>query len=306
MASNSLNTAKIIKNDEFYTQLKDIEDELQYYTKHLENKIVLCNCDNPKYSNFYKFFYDNFEKLKLKKLIATFMQEKNGMMFEVCIKNNSKVINKTQLKQNGDFRSNEMINILDKVDIVITNPPFSLFREFIEILIKHNKLFLVIGNANAITYKKCFEYIAKYKMWLGHNCVRRFISPEKKIVEGARSFWYSNLPTDKQKRHIQLIKKYSPKEYRHYDNYNAIEVSKTKDIPYDFDGVMGVPVTFLDKYNPNQFVILGSDYNIKEGKIPSIINSKWEGKLDRAYIDGKRLYSRIFIKRIRRNDEYQL
>lgn len=292
--SLKLNNAKNVKNDEFYTQFIDIEKELKHYEKTFKNKIVYCCCDDYEISNFTKYFELNFGRLQLKKLISTCFNIKGKGKFSVR-KNNGQIL-QGFLKDNGDFRSYEVIELLKEADIIVTNPPFSLFREFIDILIDLKKDFLVIGNSNAITYKNCFDYIMNNKMWLGQNCVRWFINTKGNLVEAARSFWFSNINHQKRNTKMLLSKKYNSKDYIAYDNYKAIEVSKSKDIPFDYSGIMGVPITFLDKYNPQQFEIIGADYQVKSGELIAIKRSEWNGKVDRAYINGKRLYSRIFIR----------
>lgn len=292
--SLKLNNAKNVKNDEFYTQFIDIEKELKHYEKTFKNKIVYCCCDDYEISNFTKYFELNFDRLQLKKLISTCFNIKGKGKFSVR-KNNGQIL-QGFLKDNGDFRSYEVIELLKEADIIVTNPPFSLFREFIDILIDSKKDFLVIGNSNAITYKNCFNYIMNNKMWLGQNCVRWFINTKGNLVEAVRSFWFSNINHQKRNTKMPLSKKYNSKDYIAYDNYKAIEVSKSKDIPFDYSGIMGVPITFLDKYNPQQFEIIGADYQVKSGELIAIKRSEWNGKVDRAYINGKRLYSRIFIR----------
>jgi hypothetical protein len=276
-ATNSnLKQAKKAKKDEFYTQLSDIERELKYYKHHFKDKVVYCNCDDPRVSNFFHYFSYNFEKLRLKKLITTCYKNKNMDLFsqndsEQAIyleytgdKNGNNVPDPNEigikyLKGDGDFRSKESIELLKQADIVVTNPPFSLFREYIAQLIEYNKKFLIIGNINAISYKECFEIIKENKMWLGYNCTRHFKKPDGTIYETARSFWYSNLDIAKRHEDIILYKTYSGHEgeYLKYENFDAINIDKTKDIPIDYKGLMGVPITFLDKYNPDQFEIIG-------------------------------------------------
>ncbi|MHA1146569.1 MAG: adenine-specific methyltransferase EcoRI family protein [Candidatus Helarchaeota archaeon] len=231
----------------------------------------------------------------------------------------------TPLKEDGDFRSDECIALLEQSDIVVTNPPFSLFREYVKQLVDYNKRFLIIGNMNAITYKEIFPLIKDTKMWLGPSITngdREFMVPEYYPLEAANSRidengnryirvkgvrWFTNLDHGRRHQPLPLMsmadnRKFNkkiqknPNSYKKYDNYDAIEVPYTNAIPSDYDGVMGVPISFLDKYNPDQFEILGSDYNIKEGLLPELINPKWNGKIDRGYIDGKRMYTRLFIK----------
>jgi len=218
------------------------------------------------------------------------------------------------LKGDGDFRSKECIELLKQADIVVTNPPFSLFREYVAQLIKYDKKFLIVGNWNAITYKEIFKLIKEDRLWLGINSNRNFsgfIVPKhyslygtearldengNRIVSTNNTCWFTNLDIAKRHEELILYKKYEPEIYPTYDNYNAIEVSKVVDIPTDYKGIMGVPITFLDKYNPEQFEIIGSDYDVKAGLLPEIVNPNWRGKTDRAYNNGKRMYARLLIK----------
>ena len=294
--NKKLNNAIKNKNDEFYTLLEDIEKELENYKELFKNKKIYCNCDNPKFSNFFRYFFDNFENLQLKELIISYKEEEQG--FYSIYNKSDKELKLKKLKENGDFRSDECINLLKKSDIIITNPPFSLFKDFINLLLKEKKYFLIIGNSNVLSFKKILENIMTNKIRLGINCVRWFFLPNGNLCEGARSFWYTNLDIKQKYQRLDISKQYSTTEYFEYDNYKAIEISKTKDIPYDFEGIMGVPITFLSKYNPEQFEIIGADYQVKDGKLGYIANKNWKGKLDRAYLNGKRLYSRIFIKNI--------
>lgn len=311
MAKADLTNAKVAKQDEFYTQLTDIEKELRYYKPYFKDKVVFCNCDDPYESNFFKYFAMNFNALGLKKLIATCydgspvkgnellldfgetsddpkkiaykveiteVKDENGdgaidlADVRYLLQNNKNVI--SILKGNGDFRSPECIKLLEESDIVVTNPPFSLFREFLSLLIEHNKLFLIIGNQNATSYKECFKLFKENKMWFGqsiHSGDREFmIPPEYEVrskslrvdaqgnryirVVGVR--WFTNMDYDQRHEELVLFKHYTPEEYPTYDNYNAINVNSTSDIPCDYDGLMGVPITFLDKYNPDQFEIV--------------------------------------------------
>ena len=319
-----LAAAKLDKKDEFYTQLTDIEKEMRYYRKHFQGKTVLCNCDDPFESNFFKYFVLNFNRLGLKKLIATcyatspvmgsqlqYRVGKDGQMSfsfgdEPVSDDNAKhpykaivtkVYDKTgdggvdmldvaelfktgenelaELKGDGDFRSEECLELLYEADIVVTNPPFSLFREYVSTLIDNNKQFIIIGNVNAIAYKEIFPLLKDDKMWIGasiHSGDRAFYVPDDYpmkasgcgIDEDGRRFirvkgvrWYTNLDMKLRHDELILVKKYNPEEYPKYENFDAIEVSKTADIPCDYPGVMGVPITFMDKYCPDQFKIIG-------------------------------------------------
>jgi hypothetical protein len=298
--NKNLHKASQAKKDEFYTQLADIEKELKHYKEQFRGKVVFCNCDDPKESNFVKYFSMNFEHLRLKKLIATHFQDADLFTKAQPYKleyagdkdgNRMPDPNEfiTKMIGTGDFRSKECIDVLKEADIVVTNPPFSLFREYIAQLIEYNKKFLIIGNVNAITYKECFKLIKDNKMWLGasiHSGDREFRVPEdyplnaaghridsdgnKYIrVKGVR--WFTNLDYEERHENLVLYKKYSLEEYPKYENYNAINVNKTSEIPLNYGGVMGVPITFLDKYNPEQFEIIGlgiSNSGIKIGVKP--------------------------------------
>lgn len=290
--NKNLHSAKTSKNDEFYTQLQDIEKELKNYKRHFKNKIVYCNCDDPRVSNFFHYFTHNFEELGLKKVIATCYKNQNMDLFSnhksdkaiyleyTGDKNKNNIpdieeIGIKHLKGDGDFRSEESIELLKQADIVVTNPPFSLFREYVAQLINYKKKFLIIGNINAITYKEIFKLIKENKSWLGTNMGRGisgFIVPKhyelygtearidssgNRIVSTNNCLWLTNLDHNKRHEDLILYKKYNKKEFPKYDNYNGINVDKTKDIPMDYKGAMGVPITFLDKYNPEQFEIIG-------------------------------------------------
>ena len=290
----NLNKAHKAKNDEFYTKLTDIDNELQHYKDIFAGKIIYCNCDNPTKSNFVKWFYRRFNMLHLKRLIVTaYNKDGFGLYWDTDFSKvdaNTIYINEwiendvRYLSGNGDFRSDECIELLKQADIVITNPPFSLFREYVKVLMDNNKDFVIVGNINAITYKEFFPYIKDNRIGLGFtNGAKSFIRPngeEKDVL----ICWYTTLPISKHNEELVLFRKYNPEEYPKYDNYDAINVDKTCDIPADYDGVMGVPISFLNKYNPNQFQIIGNEYslNIDRG---------------RGYVAGKRMYSRIFIKR---------
>lgn len=312
--NKNLHTAKNSKKDEYYTQLPDIERELKYYKGHFKGKVVYCNCDNPRISNFFHYFSYNFKKLGLKKLITTCYRSVNPELFsqndsERAIyleydgsKNGGKVpdineIGIIHLKNDGDFRSSESIELLKQADIVVTNPPFSLFREYVAQLMEYDKKFIIIGNINAVSYKECFEAIKDNKMWLGYNCVRHFAQPDGSMYETARTYWYTNLDIAKRHQDIILYKTYigNKKDYPKYDNYDAINVDKTQDIPMDYTGVIGVPITFLDKYNAAQFEVLGMAASAGYSK--DIVGIPFEGDKDaRPLVNGKNIYARVFIK----------
>lgn len=286
MSRNSnLNKANKAKNDEFYTMLSDIEAELQHYENHFKDKTVYCNCDNPEQSNFWQYFEANFERLDLAALVSTYY-DKDGNSF--CTVSHTSGIKQYKLKGNGDFRSQECIDILKEADIVVTNPPFSLFREYVGQLIEYEKKFLIIGSQNAITYKEFFPLLKNNKVWLGYNGVKQFVEPNGEIKKFGNICWYTNLPIVKRNKSIKLTKHYNSEGYPRYDNYDAINVDKTKNIPIDYDGIMGVPITFMDKYCPEQFEIIGLDrYTVpKEDLIGG-----------RLAVNKQTKYVRILIKR---------
>ncbi len=348
MAGNkSLHSASKAKEDEFYTELSDIENELRHYKQHFKDKVVLCNCDDPYESNFFKYFAMNFNQLGLKKLIATCydgsaiantqlsiwgedntQQKKTGVPHKIVItevtdlngdgainladveyliQNDKNVL--TRLKGNGDFRSKECIELLMQADIVVTNPPFSLFREYISQLMTYHKKFIIIGNQNAITYKEIFPYIKANEMWLGSSLsfakfkVPSYYEPKptrfwiddtgQKWRSMGNICWYTNLDIAKRHEDLDLYKHYTPEEYPKYSNYNAIEVSKVADIPMDYDGYMGVPITFMDKYNPDQFEIIGMGEDNGTGQSGGV----WLGGSKSCLIKGKAAFKRIFIRR---------
>ena len=302
-ANNKLFKAKQEKRYEFYTQLSDIEKELKHYKDEFKGKTIFCNCDDPEWSNFWKYFELNFDYLGLKKLISTHYEDsKPSYKLEIIgdISGDGKVdhkdIIKTPLKQNGDFRSPEAIEILKEADIVITNPPFGLFREYVAQLEKHNKDFIIIGNTNALTYKEIFKLFKENKIRTGYtnfNVGMYFFVPDSyekyaKIVDGRKmvrvstSCWFTSLPVKKHQDFLICYKTYNEQDYPKYDNYDAINVSTYTDIPMDYDGAMGVPVTFLDKYNPDQFEII----KFRKG----------DDEKDLC-INGKCPYFRVLIKR---------
>ena len=262
--NTNLHNAKRAKNDEFYTLLTDIEKEMVHYRDYFKGKVIFCNCDDARESNFFKFFANNFELLKIKKLITTgYKEDGHGVVLEYNgdIDGDFMVgddeVKVTELKGNGDFRSEECIEYLKQADIVITNPPFSLFREYVKQLMDYDKKFIIIGNQNAITYKEIFPYIKDNKLWLGYNFVKSFIQPNGEVKKFGNILWYTNIPHDKRNWPMDFYRTYKPELYPKYNNYDAIEVSKVADIPMDYKGIMGVPITFLDKYNPEQFQIVG-------------------------------------------------
>lgn len=335
--NKNLHSARTAKTDEFYTQLVDIEKELKHYKDQFRDRVVYCNCDDPYESNFFKYFASNFNALGLKKLITTSYSgspivggqlplfqvagSKGKQPFKIEIKevpdsdkdgainlDDVKYLLKhdkntaTPLKGSGDFRSDECIELLKQADIVVTNPPFSLFREYVAQLMEYKKKFLILGDQNAITYKETFGYIKDDKLWLGYDNggTKWFQVPmdydittesRKKIVNGVKYFsmgrilWFTNLDTTKRHENLVLYKKYTPNEFLKYDNYDVINVDKVSDIPMNYKGVMGVPITFVDKYNPKQFEILG------------VANSaRWIGYKCLTLIQGKKIYNRILIK----------
>ena len=290
MANKNLNAAKEAKKDEFYTQLEDINNELRHYREHFRGKTVLCNCDDPRVSNFFTYFAYNFEFLGLKRLITTCYKNQNADLFsqnksDKAIyliydgdKNDNNIPDPEEigihpLKGDGDFRSRECIELLKQADIVVTNPPFSLFREYVAQLMVYDKKFLIIGNQNAVTYREVFPLIMQNKIWLGYKSGdMAFKVPADSEPKETRYWqdetgqkwrsmgnicWFTNLDIKKRHEELILYKRYSPDDYPKFDNFDAINVNKTEEIPCDYDGIMGVPVTFLDKYNPEQFEILG-------------------------------------------------
>lgn len=256
MANNTnLHLAKKIKNDEFYTKYDDIEKELQYYEKAFNGKIVYCNCDNPRYSAFWKYFHLNFKKLGLKSLLATHYQKGNEYSTAHLYTGNANDDAITIFKD-GDFRSHDCLNILDKCDIVCSNPPFSLAHDYLLMLLKRNKPFLIIGDINMLSYVDIFPYIRDNKMWLGNNPVKEFVEPNGNIKKFGNKIWLTNIDIQKKHKILELNKTYDEKYYKKYDNFDAINVDRIGDIPKDYNGIMGVPLTFLNVYNPEQFEII--------------------------------------------------
>lgn len=359
MANKNLNAAKVAKKDEFYTQLSDIERELQHYWQHFRGKVVLCNCDDPYESNFFKYFALRFNQLELKKLICTcyngspvtgnelmlhfegWDDEPKKMAYKVEItevkdENGDGAVDLSDVRyllqndknvlsvlKTGDFRSQECIDLLKEADIVVTNPPFSLFREYIGQLMKYEKKFVIVGHQNAITYKEVFPLIMNNKIWLGYGfkgAAAYFDSPYDDIATSSNHkanmirvsgvSWFTNLEIPKRNEEIDLVCRYSEDEYPKYDNYDAIEVNKTANIPYDYSGIMGVPITFLDKYCPTQFQIMGMCENLDLYGLKTKVYSKQE--CQKAYHDkfGKNgTYdlnaSGVLIKQSRKEKVYQ-
>ena len=354
--NNDLNKAKTARKDEFYTQLTDIEKEMRYYRKHFKGKTVFCNCDDPFESNFFKYFVLNFNRLKLKKLICTCYSgssiagkqlsifdiidgdpEENENkpykavvntvyditgdgsvdMFDVAELFKSGENELTELKGDGDFRSPECLALLDEADIVVTNPPFSLFRQYVAILIEHKKNFIIIGSLKAVTYKEFFPLLKNNEVWIGasiHSGDRAFYVPDDYPLDAAgcgidnitgRKFirvkgvrWYTNLDIKQRHDELILVKRYSSSQYLHYDNFDAIDVKAISDIPCDYSGIMGVPVTLLDSYNPDQFEIIG----FGKGELAKSVGvqKNYRGRCDLAYTneEGKKFcpYGRILVR----------
>jgi hypothetical protein len=324
--NSKLHSAKRNKRDEFYTQIEDIERELTHYRKLFKGKIIYCNCDDPYISSFSEYFTKNFEYLGIKKLITTCYKSNTADLFSQNeadqavkleyfggAKNNLPKlsdINVSTLNDDGDFRSNECIEILKEADIVVTNPPFSLFAEYINQLATFGKKFLIIGHQNAITYKDVFHLVKNNQMWLGYGFKRNmahFKAPhyedtasdadhKEGLIRVSGVVWYTNLDHKKRHEEMILVEKYYGNEsaYPKYDNYNAIEVSKTQDIPLDYEGAMGVPITFLTKYNPDQFEILGCSYSYGEP-----VGYHIDGKSFDVSIKGEQKYKRLFIRNLK-------
>ena len=305
------------KNDEFYTRMEDIAKELSNYKKHFKDKVIFCNCDDPEWSNFWIFLHQNFSDYGLKKLIATHYNADGSSSYVMEYTGGNdldpKDWHQKQLQGNGDFSSDECIELLKEADIIATNPPFSIAREkFIPLLYEYNKKFIIVGDINWITYKRIFPLFKENKIWLGYNYLKEFIQPDGTTAKFGNKLWLTNL--DIPKRHESLLstltKEYAnhPELYLKYDNYDAINVDKVKDIPYDYDGVMGVPITFLDKYNPEEFDIVsfrkgedGKDLVFTRERESSTVLSnpcqktiKWPPQM---YMDGKKKFFRILIRK---------
>ena len=305
--NTNLCNAKKAKNDEFYTRYEDIEAEVMKYRKQFRDKVVYLPCDDPaeKKSEFWSFFVANFESFGLKKLIATHYEE-NGQAYKIWIDRDNDLNHdgwiddgdaiQEDLVGNGDFRSPECIEILKECDIVCTNPPFSLFREFVDVIMAHGKQCLIIGSQNAFTYKEIFKMIKNNKLWTGYNMVKKFIQPDGSIKTFGNICWFTNLTTNKRNEEMVLTKSYNLIDYPKYENYEAIEVNRLVNIPKDYDGVMGVPITFIDKYNPEQFEILG--HTSSSDKSPEVEALRTDpNHRNRGLINGKEKYDRILIRR---------
>lgn len=319
MAANAnLHKAKNEKNDEFYTQLTDVAEELKHYKEHFKDKIVFCNCDDPTWSAFWKYFHLNFKALGLKKLISTHYDKTEPtykMEYTGGDDNDIEVGVKTPLEGNGDFRNQECLDLLDESDIVVTNPPFSLFREYVAVLMEHEKKFVILGNMNAITYKEIFPLLKDNVIWLGNKSLNQdmyFYVPDErkkwllankkegsayKIIDGvvmgrlASACWYTNL--DHAKRHEKLVlwKNYNAQDYPKFDNFDAINVNKIAEIPVDYNDIMAVPITYLDKHNPSEYDIVGCTYSYG-------IPNGWDKNTNmNPVIDGKTIYKRILIRK---------
>jgi hypothetical protein len=306
--NSNLHLSRAGKTDEFYTEISLIEKELRHYKHFFKGKTVFCNCDDPQESNFWKYFELNFERLELKKLISTHYETdipSYKLELKQDVNNDGKVtaldIIHTPLRQNGDFRSPECKEIMQNADVIVTNPPFSLFREYVAQLIEYEKHFLIIGNQNAITYKEIFPLFKDNKTWLGYTSGHFWFrvpddyevkKTDFKIDEVGKKWrrmgnicWFTNIDIEKRHENLTLFRNYTPEKYPKYDNYDAINVDKTVDIPCDYFGVMGVPITFIDKHNPEQFELLGLD----DHRCP------WLGH--GPSLNGKTLYRRIIIRR---------
>lgn len=329
--NRSLHAAKATKQDEFYTQLPDIEKEIKHYTKHFKGKTVLCNCDDPKVSNFFHYFSHKFHTLGLKKLITTCYKNVDPDLFSkhegkrgLRLVYNGELtpggrvpslskLDTLPLEEDGDFRSDECIELLKQADIVVTNPPFSLFREYVTQLVESDKKFLIIGNTNPLHYQEIFKLLKENKMWLGYSQPVAFVVPDHYEMRNVRSWrdekgtnwrslgnarWFTNLDILKRHEPLILFKTYDPKQYPKYDNLDAIEVARNTEIPVDYDGLMGVPDTFLDRHNPDQFELIGIPFG-NLGKAMGVTKNH-RGRTDIAITrDGKSRcpYSRIIIKR---------
>ena len=300
-----LHKAKKGKNDEFYTLLSDIEKEIEYYKEYFRGKVVYCNCDDFRESNFFYYFCNKFEELGLKKLIATgYIENSTGI---ISIYDGEK-IDVGEFDGDGDFRSEECVEILKECDVVVTNSPFSLFRDYVSLVMEYGKQFLIIGNINAITYKEIFPYIRKNELWLGcssFNSGMYFRVPDdyeyadtykfdrirdgQKVMMVSSICWYTNIEHNRRGIQLMLTREYNDSDYNRYSNYDAIEVSKVENIPMDYYGEMGVPITFLNKYCPDQFEIIGHEHDI----------DGYGKDIGQFEVNGKGVYKRILIRRLK-------
>ena len=308
--TNALNNAKNVKNDEFYTLIDDIEAELINYSDKFYGKTVYCNCDDHRESNFFKYFFLNFNKLGLKRLICTgYKKGGRGVMYSTTCgdANGNGIVDINELETSylhgdGSYDSDECLSLLDESDVVVTNPPFSLFREYIETIMKHEKKFLIIGNLNAIPCKYIFNLIKSNKIWIGCNNVKRFLQPDGTIKNFGNIIWYTNIDHCVRHTKFPLTKIYDKTLYPKYYNYDAIEVSKANDIPKNYDGVMGVPISFMNKVNPSQFKILEChDPAIELEYYKKFPCFKKEYPSRQVKISGilcQKVYHRIFIKKV--------
>lgn len=326
LANKNLNKAKKAKNDEFYTQSSDIENEMRHYREHFKGNVVYMNCDDPQESNFWKYFAQNFDFLEIKKLISTHYDEKEPTYKMTLDRDDQGVMNNygrdedgvpmgriEPLKQNGDFRSEESIELLQEADVVVTNPPFSLFREYIAQLVEYEKKFIVLGNQNAITYKEIFPLLKENKMWVGNNygsmAFEVPVDYEAKSVyvgEKGKKYqklgnitWYTNLEYPKRYEDQILYRTYegNEEEYPKYDNYDAINVDRVKDIPADYEGAIGVPITFINKHNPQQFEILNANHYRKNENVPYKKHGLIKDK--DGTVQGKAKYVRVLIRNLK-------
>lgn len=315
MSKNAnMHKAKVEKNDEFYTQLSDIEKECWEYRMYFKGKTIFCNCDDPKWSNFWRYFHINFNFFGLKELISTHY-ERDGQSYVLTYHGENDVDcemgNEYPLKGNGDYKSEECLKLMDRADIIVTNPPFSLFREFVDTIINHKKDFLIIGNYNAVTYKEIFPLIKDDKIRIGYNFVKEFKLPDNTMKKFGNITWFTTLPVKTHNKKMTFIRsvKNNPELYQKYDNYDAINVDKVADIPEDYDGVMGVPITFLITYNPEQFEIVsfrkgedGKDLVFtreKERESSTVLSYPCQEKIKwppQMFVGGEKKFFRVLIK----------
>lgn len=299
--NTSLQLARSVKNDEFYTRLSDIEAELSCYQEHFCGKIIYCNCDNPKSSQFWQYFKLHFMELRLKRLIATYYDPAKAVYAATCEMEGTQLKeSRVRLVQNGDFRSGECVKLLEGADIVVTNPPFSLWREYIAQLTIYQKSFIIIGPINALTYKDVFPLLRANRLWLGNTQVKSFLTPESEVKRFGNIFWYTNLDFPKRHKPLALRCAYDPALYPKYENYEAIEVGRVTDIPYDYSGEMGVPISFLTRHCPDQFMLLGLS-STAATHVPANLPKHLRGGV-RFYLKDqngnyRRLYDRLVIQR---------